>query len=224
VNDLPSYGILTRRRLAKWIIGLVVVIVTLSLPIGFFAATGPETFSWDVASIFGTAVGTTALAGFTGALAFATSGDVRATWELAALTRADQEARERPIVFLHHAEWQQRREDPVPGQDMPSQSGVVDVRLRNVGLGPALRVVIESRYADETHQPEVTPGVIAALMPGELARIELPVHFPQKPPQIDLDGFKIKGAYLDRSQKQEYDIIAEWAAPPTMAWNDPLAG
>jgi hypothetical protein len=223
VNNVPTYGVLTRRRVATWIVGLLVIVAGLSIPVGFFAATGHESFSWNVASIFGTALGTTALAGFTGALAFTTSGDVRATWELATLTRADQEARERPIVLLDHAEWQQRREDLVPGQDVPSQSGVVDVRLRNVGLGPALRVVIESHYLDETHEPEITPGSIAALMPGELARFELPVVFPRKPPQIDLDGFKIKGTYLDRSQRREYDIIVEWESAPTMAWHNARA-
>lgn len=59
----------------------------------------------------------------------------------------------RPIVLVKVAYWDHRREDPVPGQDVPSQSGVVDVTLLNVGLGPALRVVTGSLYADRRTRP-----------------------------------------------------------------------
>lgn len=219
-----KYGVLTAPRVAFWVTLLLGLVAAVSVPVGYAAAPAHETFNWEVASIFGTALGTTTLAGFTGALAFTTSGDVRATWELAQLTRADQEARERPVVLLHHAEWQQRREDPVPGQDEPSQSGVVVVQLRNVGLGPALRVVIESRYSEDEHQAKITPGLIPVIMPGEMGQFELPVYFPRKPPEIDLGGFKINGTYLDRSQRREYDIISDWESSPTMAWNDPWEG
>lgn len=51
-----------------------------------------------------------------------------------------------------------------------------------------------------------------------MVRFELPVYFPRKPPEIDLDGFKVRG----KSQRREYDIIVEWESAPTMAWHDPL--
>jgi hypothetical protein len=210
VTDIPAYGVLTKRRVAIWIVGLLVLVAALSIPIGFAAATGKASFSWHVASIFGTAVGTTALAGFTGALAFTTSGDVRATWELATLTRADQETRERPTVILHHAGWSQQREDPVSGQDRPSQTGVLDIRLFNVGLGPALRVEVTAHYTGDD-RPEITPVTIPVILPGDLARVETLVFFQRKPDQIKQDGFKVSGTYLDRGQRHEYEIISEWA-------------
>ena len=60
-------------------------------------------------------------------------------------------------------------------------------------------------------------------MPGESVRFELTVVFAQKPPQVDLDGFKVKGTYLDRAQGAEYEVIAEWESAPTMEWHDPTA-
>jgi hypothetical protein len=84
---MQLYGVLTKATIARWMAVLIAVVAGLSLIVGLIAAAGHETFNWEVASIFGTALGTTALAGFTGALAFTTSGDVRATWELARLAR-----------------------------------------------------------------------------------------------------------------------------------------
>src|SRR5438128_348956 len=91
-----------------------------SLGVGF-AAPG-KGFNWIVATAFGTALGTTALAGFTGALAFVTSGDLRATWLLADLTKQDQDARERPIVALLNVQWQ---------QGVSYREGSVHVECRN---------------------------------------------------------------------------------------------
>src|SRR5438876_6857993 len=93
------YGVLTKRTMAVWVLSLLVLALASSVPVGFVAAPGNTTFNWGVASVFGTAVGTTLLAGFTAALSFTTSGDVRATWELARLTQQDQAARERPVVI-----------------------------------------------------------------------------------------------------------------------------
>lgn len=52
-------------------------------------------------------------------------------------------------------------------------------------------------------------------MPGQDARVEVPVYFGQKPEQIDEDGFKVVGTYMDRSQRRQYDVIAEWDSSPT---------
>jgi hypothetical protein len=56
---------------------------------------------------------------------------------------------------------------------------------------------------------------IPAIMPGQDARVEVPVYFGQKPEQIDEDGFKVVGTYMDRSQRRQYDVIAEWDSSPT---------
>jgi hypothetical protein len=77
-------------------IGLAIV-VGLSIVVGY---AGPEPgFQWQLASLFGTALGTTLLAGATGALAYLTWNEVGATWELAKLTKHDQDERERPVVL-----------------------------------------------------------------------------------------------------------------------------
>lgn len=57
-------------------------------------------FDWTLAAVFGTTLGTTLLAVATGALAYSTWSDVRASWELASLTKRDQDARELPIVVV----------------------------------------------------------------------------------------------------------------------------
>ena len=61
--------------------GGIASLVGLSILVGF-ASEGWEGFNWEVAAMFGTAIGTSALAGFTGALASQTRSDVRATWTL----------------------------------------------------------------------------------------------------------------------------------------------
>jgi hypothetical protein len=125
-----------------WIAGLLVAVAGLSIPVGFLAATGHESFSWNVASIFGTALGTTALAGFTGALAFTTSGDVRATWELAELTRQDQARRDRPVIVVGPG-----------GASLSEGSPTFSLSLINIGLAPAVSI----RLVIEFEEPRGTP-------------------------------------------------------------------
>jgi hypothetical protein len=95
VEGETTYGVLTRGRAALWIGLMAVAALGLATLVGFEAVG--KGFDWNAAGVAGTAVGTVLLAGFTGALAWTTSGDVRATWELARLTREDQLARERPL-------------------------------------------------------------------------------------------------------------------------------
>ena len=110
------------------------VVVGLSWWVGWL---GPEKhFEWDLASIFGTALGTTLLALATGALAFLTARDVSATQALAHLGRVEQEDRERPIVVVQSVNF-----------SGSWNAGDIMVVLVNIGLGPALRVWLEGRYA-----------------------------------------------------------------------------
>jgi hypothetical protein len=66
---------------------LAAAVVALSAIVGFVGAPHDERFSWELASIFGTALGTTLLAAATGWLAWSTRSEVRATQDLAELTR-----------------------------------------------------------------------------------------------------------------------------------------
>jgi hypothetical protein len=217
-DSLPAkqsaYGVLTRRRLVWSGLLSLLALTAIAFAVGHFAArehTGY--FDWELASIFGTALGTTALAIATGALAFTTSGDVRATWELARLTREDQERSERPLVLVQAAEWQPRLREQVPGEDLFDQTGALRVSLRNVGLGPALRVEVSARYMDDELQPTIIDSKIVPAIPaGTETWVEIVVTF--RTPEFDFtsvrpDGFPVHGTYLSRS-RVKYDVLASW--------------
>lgn len=179
-------------------------VVILSWAVG--TQSQDEGFSWELASIFGTALGTTLLAVATGALALLTSRDVSATQELAAQGRREQVERERPVVIAATARFQGSWD-----------SGQLHVELRNVGLGPAVRVRVTARYADPQQQPNVSPFVWPAITPGGTAQFALSVPFPSPPPGgVQADGFTLVGTYLDRSMAEESEqkVITSWEAGP----------
>src|SRR5262245_17059696 len=119
-SDRP-YGVLTKPAIAGWLVVLTTMSLAVSVIIGY-AAKG-SAFDWATAAVAGTAVGTVLLAGFTGSLAWVTSGDVRATWELANLTREDQLARERPLVIVQANRYDRAR----GGDNPPTNHGVLHV-------------------------------------------------------------------------------------------------
>jgi hypothetical protein len=87
-----------RRLLVPIALGFVAAaVVGFSVLVGFVGAPKHERFGWELASIFGTALGTTLLALATGALAWSTRSEVRATQQLAKLTKHDQDLREMPL-------------------------------------------------------------------------------------------------------------------------------
>lgn len=173
----------------------------LSVLVGFL---GPKHgFQWELASIFGTALGTTLLAAATGALAFSTWSDVRATWRLADLTRRDQDERQRPVVL----------QQDVVFQDAEAQAGWLIVTLRNVGLGPALRVEVTADYANEEFKPTFAPNpyVFPAIAPGESLSFQTWARFDRLPPDgVKADAFPLSGTFTDRSQEGSYEIITKW--------------
>jgi hypothetical protein len=126
-------GILTRESIQKWIGVLLLSSLAIGVIVGALGAT--DEFDWSVAALASTAFGTVVLAGFTGALAWTTSGDVRATWELAELARKDQEERVLPCVLVYG-----RALSTDPG------GGDLTVMVVNAGLGPALRVGVRAIY------------------------------------------------------------------------------
>jgi hypothetical protein len=87
----------------RWGVMAVVLLGVIALSALVGLVGGEEEFDWDLAAVFGTAVGTTLLALATGALAFWTLQEVSATKELAALSRRDQQLRERPVVIQEDA-------------------------------------------------------------------------------------------------------------------------
>ena len=88
---------LTLRRALVAFVATALAILALSVIVGF--AASDEGFGWEVASIFGTAVGTTLLALVTGLLAIGTWKDVRASQAMVELTRDEQYERIRPVVI-----------------------------------------------------------------------------------------------------------------------------
>src|SRR5690242_15269902 len=92
-------GVLNRDSIQKWIGVLLLSSIVIGGIVGTIGAR--DEFDWSLAAVASTAFGTVVLAGFTGALAWTTSGDVKATWELAELTRREQEERVQPRVLIY---------------------------------------------------------------------------------------------------------------------------
>ena len=165
---------------------------------------GPEEhFQWDLASIFGTALGTTLLALATGALAFLTARDVSATQALAQLGQADQEAREQPIVVVQGASFSGSRD-----------AGGVDVVLVNVGLGPALRVWVQCRYGG-VGDPQIDPFLIPTLRPGGEHSFRVPVRFSPTAEngRVQAELFAVSGTFQDRHYR-DFALLSQWTAGP----------
>lgn len=186
-------GALDARLVASALFGLSTVTVVVAALVGF-AAEGWHGFGWETAAAAGTAVATALLAAFTAALAFTTSGDVRATWELAELTRRDQAERQRPLVLEHSTRYQGDYRD-----------GYVDVKLSNAGLGPALRILLEISYpvGDREFRWDAMQPVLG---PSATVEVRVATPFPV-PLNVNPDGFSVRGSYVDRSQDVAYAII-----------------
>jgi hypothetical protein len=142
-------------------------------------ASRHEGFDWELASIFGTAVGTTLLALSTGWLAYSTRSEVRATQQLAELTREGLAASERPLVLLVGTSF-----------TAPQQyEGVLEIVLRNTGLGPALRVRVKATYTGHSDwRPDIAGQVVPVIEPGEQLRPQLFVSGPQPGPTGGIRG------------------------------------
>jgi hypothetical protein len=117
--------------LAGATIGLAIV-VGLSIVVGY---VGPKPgFQWGLASIFGTALGTTLLALATGALAYSTWSDVRATWRLANISQAALDAQVQPVlVDVVPGPPEDRREELIP-YEPAFADGAKNVRVDDVDV------------------------------------------------------------------------------------------
>jgi len=125
-------------------------------------------------------------------LAYTTSGDVRATWELAEIARRDQELRDRPMIVI--TSWQSLFGDP------PADiSGTLPITVRNIGLGPAESLTVQASYLPDPSKAEIYPGTVSAVMPGEEVSFELPVIFDgPTPSDAQYGAFRISGSYQGR--------------------------
>jgi hypothetical protein len=176
----------------------VLALVVASCVIVGYVGSPEERFDWELASIFGTAVGTTLLALATGWLAYSTRKEVRATQELAELTREDQVARDRPVVMVEG--WNHE-----PGK----VGGRLTVRLLNVGLGPAMRVRLSAEYVgDSTGQaPTIQEVIITAIPANEHATAELSMTYPAPDwGTLMTRQFRVTGTYEDRAGRAEYPL------------------
>jgi|tagenome__1003787_1003787.scaffolds.fasta_scaffold20971959_6 hypothetical protein len=181
----------------------------LAAPDGHFLSNprGSHAFEWDVASIAATAVGTVLLAAFTGALAWTTSGDVSATWELADLTRQDQISRDRPVVVIVGITRPATRSSADGSGVQCFQRAVV----QNVGLGPAVRLNVRMRYiGSEEVAPREGTAFTAALMPGENDVYEFNfdvANVRDLADQFPLTDWVLEGDYQDRRLSESYPLI-----------------
>lgn len=147
-------------------------------------------FDWELAGVFGTALGTTLLAITTGLLAWLTWGDVRATQDLATSTREDQAARERPILILH---------------SVYLDGFALEATVINVGLGPALDVKLSAEYVGQHPQPHIVPGTIAAILAGGQDTGDMEIRFHDNPTVSELaSNFRVSGTFTDRARRQVY--------------------
>jgi hypothetical protein len=187
---------------ATFVLAGLATVAVLSVVVGFIGSSHTG-FDWELASIFGTALGTTLLALSTGWLAWSTRSEVRATQDLAELTREQQAASERPVVLLRSASW-----------SGAPDSGALRIDLQNVGLGPALRVRVSASYVGHKDwRPRIDPVDIPVVTPNTGVSPELFVSFPQphdRPGGVRGDAFRVAGTYLDRSMVNTYAIITSW--------------
>jgi hypothetical protein len=124
-------------RPALIVVALALVgVVLLSWLVGRVGAPKGERFDWHLASVFGTALGTTLLAAATGWLAWSTRSEVRATQDLAELTREQYAASERPVVLQRNAIW-----------NGTPENGYLAIDLQNVGRPSGLATIIEPASA-----------------------------------------------------------------------------
>jgi len=165
-------GVLTTGRLVKFALFTLPLVIAIAFLVGHYAAR-PETgsFDWELASIFGTAIGTTLLAIATGALAYTTTGDVRATWQLADLTIRAQQASIKPRFVDALGSGVMWSIAKPPGDIR------VIVSVRNIGVGLALiqgDVTMHWEAPLEAVNPATYIGTATSsvVAPGEVINVE----------------------------------------------------
>jgi hypothetical protein len=203
---------ISRQRGILIALALLVAVIGISAAVGF-AAHG-RGFSWAVASVFGTALGTTLLAVATLGLAYSTWQDVRASQQVAEVTGRS--------LRLAETEREERMRPAVIGtviavnMDLPQDDPHVSVRLHNVGGGVAVRVEVTLDFAGEGDSVEfVEPEIFPILLPDDSRRLDLylqDIQFEGVAPEPE--DLRVRGLYRDRLGR---------VMPPIIDWlHDPL--
>jgi hypothetical protein len=166
--------------------------------IGLLGAPAGQTFAWGLFAQGATAFGTVLLAAYTASLARSTSREVAVTVE-------EQRARERPVVAAVIEDFSAAILEPTWGERVP----VVNVRLLNVGLGPALDLQLEVSYPDAEG---VGTEVVSVLPVGDEQIRAIPVPEIQPPSDGFLaERFRLVGTFEGRTRdvREHITLLAE---------------
>lgn len=196
-------GTLSPPAIVKWGVLLFAGTVLSGGVLGWVAASGWNSssgngFNWEVAAVGATAFATAALAAFTGALAWTTSGDVRATWELVRQAEDDRRRADTAQVIV------QSTRDWSGSWD----GGDVGAVLRNIGFGQALGIELRLEYEGTLAPPTSESQYLASLAPGETVELLLPVRFPEASSQVPggSNVFRVLGTYRDRTDRGTLEV------------------
>jgi hypothetical protein len=200
----------------RWVVPLSVLATVLVATIDAFFFVGyfarrPDTgsFDWELASVFGTAVGTFLLALATGGLAITTALDVSQTRRLADLALEDREDRIRPIII---------------GAVTGVGANELVATVHNIGLGPAVRVLVSAN----SNVADVAVKTIASLRPGEQAEAHLPVTPHDRLADVEVapntriqtwrlpGNYTVTGRFVDRRGRPAGDIV-DWVQQSDLA-------
>jgi hypothetical protein len=223
----------TGQRVALTGAGVGLLVIGFSAFVGWVGADSG--FDWELAAVFGTAAGTTLLAVATGALAYLTWGDVRATREQATISREALQESYRPLIvdvppglpgndtpvtvrYVYGYDVHEVEVADIASPDVVQQDdGAIRLSLpfRNVGNGVALLTGMYLRTAFE----DPNPGggqFTRTVPPGEIGRTRmfLPDGYP------NLDGAFARGEgiifgilYTDvtgqRALKTEIEVVPD---------------
>jgi hypothetical protein len=201
-----EYGVLTKTRTVLWIGLMVLFALSAALAVGFESVG--KGFDWNAAGVAGTAIGTVFLAGFTGALAWTTSGDVRATWKLAQLTREDQLARERPLVLVQATAYDRAR----PMDSTPAFHGVLHVEFFNAGAGPALDIRVQGKTSLGAVVEERPVDALSSNARFPFALVVRPNDAQNDVASVQ--DFTLSGDCTDRNETQRYPIRYTYSVVP----------
>jgi hypothetical protein len=206
VADDATYGVLTKKRAVVWITLMAAAALAAACLVGFESVG--KGFDWNAAGVAATAVGTVLLAGFTGALAWTTSGDVRATWELTRLTREDQLARERPLVIVQAVRYDRARGTDNP----PTHHGVLHVEFFNAGAGPAVDIRVRGRTGVGGTVEERTLDALPADGRFPFALVVRPADANHD--VWTVDNFILEGDCTDRNESKRYPLRYTYSMVP----------
>jgi hypothetical protein len=192
---------LARRLLARRSRGDTLrVLVLLAVAFGGGAAIGAlgasegQNFAWNLFAEGATAFGTVLLAAYTASLARSTSREV-------AVTAADLRGRDRPAVVAVVEALTTAVLEPLWGEHVP----VLNIRLLNVGLGPALNLRLRVTYPESDGAGTET---VAVLPVGDDQLRSVPVQEIVPPEGGFLaERFVLAGSFESRGSDIPEDIV-----------------